>query len=117
MHSAFNVLVNKGFLHNEGINTLEAIQKFYVAISATPRKPGYVEKDLLDFCPLGQSSNLGYQPVVILAKNGENHAVALKKYSNDKKELILTLIDSAAKTGETTVKGRVQNLVKLSLTS
>ena len=113
MHNAFKVLQYKGFLHDEGINTLEAVQKFYEAISENTRKSGYVEKDLLDFCPPGQSSVGGYQPVVNImfynSKTGSEafHAVAVKNYLNDGKTLTLTLIDSTTTSGERTVKDRI----------
>ena len=109
VHSAFNVLEYKGFLNDEGINTLEAIQMFYDAIGGKPRKSGYVEKDLIDFCPPGQSSGKEYHPVVIISHIPHgNHAVALKEYSNDGKTLTLTLLDSAAQGGETVIQDRIQ---------
>ena len=109
MHNAFNILQHKGFLHDEGINTLEAIQTFYDLIKEKPRKSGYVEKKLIDFCPPGHNPNREYQPVVLLVKQNQGHAVALKKYSNDRKTLTLTVIDSAAPNGETIVKERLYN--------
>ena len=111
VHSAFNMLEYKGFLNDEGINTLEAIQMFYGAIGEQPRKSGYVEKDLIDFCPPGQSSGTEYRPIVQIRPTHiphGNHAVALKEYSNDGKTLTLTLLDSAAQGGETVIQDRIQ---------
>ena len=84
---------------------------FYDAIGEKPRKSGYVEKDLIDFCPPGQSSGREYNPVVIIKPTNiphGNHAVALKEYSNDGKTLTLTLLDSAAQGGETVIQDRIQ---------
>ena len=109
----FKILINKGFLRDEGICTLEAIQKFYTLIEENPRTSGYkVNLDsLLDFCPPGQSSGKEYNPVVIIKPTNiphGNHAVALKEYSNDGKSLTLTLLDSAAQGGETVIQDRIQ---------
>ena len=109
--SAFHVLQHKSFLRDQGVLTLEAVQKFYETVSGNVTFNGWkmtmVEKDLLDFCSPGRTSGTVYQPVVIIKPaniSHGNHAVALKEYSNDKKTLTLTLNDSAAKSGVTILK-------------
>ena len=53
-HNAFNVLVNEGFLRNQqGVHTLEIVQKFYLTINRVPGRAVKVEKDILDVCPSG----------------------------------------------------------------
>ena len=64
--NAFKTLENKGFLRNEGLNTLEAVQMFYKAICEEPMKPKCEEIDLLEFCKTDPSSYGDYQPVVTI---------------------------------------------------
>ena len=54
IHNTFNVLVNEGFLRDQqGVQSLEVVQKFYEITKLTPRNAKKVEKDILDLCPTG----------------------------------------------------------------
>ena len=51
MLNAFNILVNEGFLRDQqGVQTLEFVQKFYEIIKDKPRRATMVKKELSDFC-------------------------------------------------------------------
>ena len=66
MHNAFNILVNEGFLRNQqGVQTIEVVQKFYQVINEPMRKATMVKKDLNSLCPDGKFT-LNYQAVIIL---------------------------------------------------
>ena len=119
MHNAFNVLKNNGFLHDEGLNSLEAVQIFYSLINEQPKKPNYLLVHLLDFCQRGYDSTRYYRPVVLLVKNNKldsscnstaatTHAVALEKHIFDGNTLTLVLIDSSADAGQTVIKDRAE---------
>ena len=54
IHNTFNVLVNQGFLRDQqGVHTLEVVQKFYEITKLKPRKVTKVKIDILDLCPRG----------------------------------------------------------------
>ena len=54
IHNTFNVLVNEGFLRDQqGVQTLEVVQKFYKITKLKPRKATKIEIDILDLCPRG----------------------------------------------------------------
>ena len=54
IHNTFNVLVNEGFLRDQqGVQTLEVVQKFYKITKLKPRKATKIEIDILDLCPKG----------------------------------------------------------------
>ena len=51
VENAFNVLLNEGFLRNQqGVQSLEVVQKFYEVIQEPIRRATLVKKDLMDFC-------------------------------------------------------------------
>ena len=55
IHNTFNVLTNEGFLRDQqGIETLEVVQKFYEITKLEPRKAKKVEIDILALCPKGR---------------------------------------------------------------
>ena len=103
MYNAFQVLVNDGFLHDQGILTLEAVQKFYDQILERPRGAWLKEEKFLDFC---LSDNDEVQPVVTLSlKNSDEeqnnyHAVTLKHAVFKDPILKTTFIDSRSQIGE-----------------
>ena len=81
---AFEVLVNEGFLHDQGVLTLEAVQMFYELILEEPERAIMIEEKLVDFCQSNSDEN---QPVVILMVKSLNesreyyHAVTMKRAS------------------------------------
>ena len=78
VHNAFNILVNEGFLREEqGVYTLEAVQKFFEIINEKPRKATMEIKDLETFCPPGVFT-LKYQAVITLVY--ENSHTKQKNY-------------------------------------
>ena len=89
--------------------TLEAVQKFYQEILEEPRRAILVENELIEFCRSENQSH--HRPVVTLVLKEKNtkeiyyHAVTLKesKFDITSNVLSLTLLDSRAETGETTV--------------
>ena len=127
VENAFNVLVNEGFLREQqGVHTLEVVQKFHEIINEPIGRATMAKKDLMDFC--GRHF-LPYYGVITLVKidsttNDKNfhavrlsnfrsfflqsvdirYTVALKETDFISNELILTTIDSGAPTGRTVVK-------------
>ena len=64
--NAFNILVNGGFLRDQqGVQTLEVVQRFYEIINQPMPKANMHMKDLNLFCPPGKLT-LDYQAVVTL---------------------------------------------------
>ena len=54
IYNTFNVLANQGFLRDQqGIQTLEVVQRFYEITKLKPIKAKKVELDILDVCPTG----------------------------------------------------------------
>ena len=54
VHNAFNVLVNEGFLRDQqGIHTLEIVQKLHGIIKEKPREASFEEVNLETFSPRG----------------------------------------------------------------
>ena len=106
VYNAFEILVNDGFLHDQGVLTLEAVQKFYEEIFEYPEEATLIEADLLEFC---HSEKSQFRPVVTLMLKDlvENekyyHAVTLKSFELDSKFLKAKLIDSRAENGEVDV--------------
>ena len=129
--NAFNILSNRGFLRDQGILTLEAVQEFYKLIRTKPKNAKMVEENVLNYCKrpnrsvTSEATNLDidvisqHRPVMTLMKNykivdeatGKEildpsyHAVALESYVRNGNVLTLTTIDSLSDTGgETTIK-------------
>ena len=48
--NAFEVLTNDGFLHDQGVLTLEAVQKFYQEILEEPQEVTLVKEKFIDRC-------------------------------------------------------------------
>ena len=66
LQNAFNVLVNEGFLRDQqGVQTLEIVQKFHEIIKQPMTKAKLVKKNLNSFCPAGHLI-LKQQAVIIL---------------------------------------------------
>ena len=66
VHNALNILVNESFLRDQqGVQSLEVVQKFYQIIKEPMRKETMVKKDLNSFCPAGKFK-LDNQAVIIL---------------------------------------------------
>ena len=107
--------MNDGFLRDQGILTLEAVQKFYDLILEEPSRAIMKEEKLKDFC---QSKKDGIQPVVtLMMKNSEEndeyyHAVTLKNPLLDQNMLTVTLADSRSKMGEITIPLPLSELTK-----
>ena len=59
--------MNKGFLGDEGINRLGAVQEFYEKIEKDPSHPTLKTEDMLDFCPDGMNDP-AYKAVITLVK-------------------------------------------------
>ena len=103
---AFQTLVNGGFLHDQGILTLEAVQKFYEQILEKPKNATLIEEKLVDFC---KSKKKEVQPVVtLMLKNlTENqdyyHAVLLQSSVLGENLLTVTFVDSRPRMGEITM--------------
>ena len=83
VRNAFNILINEGFLRNkQGVQTLEAVQKFHEIIKEPMRQANMKVKDLKSFCQAG----LNYQPVMTLfyedsqSKDKFYHAVRVSTY-------------------------------------
>ena len=54
VHNAFNVLVNEGFLRDQqGVHTLEVVQKFHEIVKEVPREAKVEEENLETVCPPG----------------------------------------------------------------
>ena len=107
--NVFNVLGNYGFLRNEkGILTLESVQKFFEIIDQ-PRFAAMRKVNLLYFCDQHGNQKLEHQPVITLMKKNsrtgevEGHAAVLESYERNRDSLILSTIDSASTSGETSV--------------
>ena len=49
--------------HQQGVQSLEVVQKFYEIIQEKPKKAAIVRKDLIEFCG---NYTLSYHPVVCL---------------------------------------------------
>ena len=84
VENAFNVLVNEGFLREQqGVHTLEVVQKFHEIINEPIGRATMAKKDLMDFC--GRHF-LPYYGVITLVKidsttNDKNfHAVRLSNF-------------------------------------
>ena len=102
-------MTNEGFLRDQqGVQTLEVVQKFYEIIKEEPEKATLKVSTLLDFC--GQSGDHEVEPKPVLTltrtENGitSGHAVVLKSYYRSEKYLDLTTIDSLSDTGKTSVE-------------
>ena len=102
-------MTNEGFLRDQqGVQTLEVVQKFYEIIKEEPEKATLKISTLLDFC--GQSGDhvVETKPVLTLTRteNGitSGHAVVLKSYYRSEEYLDLMTTDSLSDTGETTVQ-------------
>ena len=85
VRNAFNVLVNEGFFRDQqGIQSLEVVQKFHQISKLQPIKAKMVEKDLIDYSYCGQHCLL-YHAVITLVKEDSRtktktcHAVRVSK--------------------------------------
>ena len=100
---AFEVLVNDGFLHGQGILTLEAVQMFYEIILVKPKRATLVEEEFIQYClnPRKEPEN---QPVVTLMikhlSQEYYHTVTLKKSFLSYNSLKATFIDSRSGIGQ-----------------
>ena len=109
MKNLFNVLVNQGFLRDQGILSLETVQELYKIIQEEPKPATVRVTHLLTFCYQTGYHELDYQPVITLirisSRTGrvDGHAVVLHSYDRDDDILVLTTIDSASPTGYTYV--------------
>ena len=66
VENAFNILVNEGFLRDEqGVHTLEAVQKIHEIIQEPMREATMEWRDLNSYCPAGKFT-LFYQAVITL---------------------------------------------------
>ena len=72
VYNALNILSNKGFLREEGIYTLEAVQIFDEENWQTPGKPTLKNQDVLDFCPMGNSVPEFKAVITLVKKSSEN---------------------------------------------
>ena len=86
VENAFNLLVNEGFLREQqGVHTLEVVQKFHEIINEPIGRATMAKKDLMDFC--GRHF-LPYYGVITLVKidsttNDKNfHAVRLSNFGS-----------------------------------
>ena len=83
VHNAFNILVNEGFLRNQqGVQTLEVVQKFYAIINEKPRKATMEEKCMYEFCKKQTLKN--HAVITLLYDDSETnvetvHAVKVSK--------------------------------------
>ena len=111
--NAFQVLTNDGFLHDQGVLTLEAVQKFYEEILKKPKEATLKEERFIDLC---RSMKQRVHPVVTLKlkKSKENeeyyHAVTLHNSVVERSMLKITLSDSRPKMGEKTIRVPISEL-------
>ena len=111
--NAFNVLANEGFLRDQGILSLESVQKFYQIIKEEPSNASMMIKNLLSFCNQLGYNELGHQPVITLVKRNsttgdtQGHAVVLHSYNRGDDYLVLLTADSASATGYTFIFCRI----------
>ena len=110
IRNAFNVLGNGSFLRDQGVLSLESVQKFYELIGEEPKEASLRVVKVLDFCNQLGYHKLDYQPVITLTNtnstNGQTqgHAVVLRDYHRHEESLVMTTIDSASVSGERVVK-------------
>ena len=95
-------------MRDQGILTLESVQKFYEAVGQEPKRATLKTPNLLDICDKFGIHDLIHRPVITLTKteNGKTygHAVVIKSYERSDEYLDLTTIDSLSATGETSVE-------------
>ena len=84
IENAFNVLVNEGFLRDQqGVHTLEVVQKFYEIIKEPIGRATMMKKDLTNYRE--HSGTLERHAVITLVKEDSNtgekelHAVRVSK--------------------------------------
>ena len=78
VQNAFNVLVNEGFLRDQqGVQTLEVVQKFFEIIQKPMSKATMVKLDLNTFFPVGKFT-LDHQAVMTLVR--EDSKTSIKYY-------------------------------------
>ena len=80
-----NILVNEGFLRDQqGVQSLEVVQKFYQIIKEPMRKATMEVKDLNSFCPPGKFT-FDNQAVILLVykdtKTKEEYYHAVRVYT------------------------------------
>ena len=104
-------MTNEGFLRDQqGVQTLEVVQKFYEIIGQKLERATLKISNLLDFCnQIGDVVKVQPKPVLTLKKTTETcfHAVVLKSYFRSEEYLDLVTIDSSdlqSETGETKVE-------------
>ena len=87
VHNALNVLVHEGFLRDQqGVQSLEVVQKVYEIIKKKPRRATQVVKDLESLCGgISGKFTLDYQAVITLVYEDSQtnekyyHAVRVSK--------------------------------------
>ena len=110
IRNAFNVLANKGFLRDQGILSLESVQKFYKIIEEEPKSATLRVANVLDFCNQFGHHELDYQPVITLTRKNfltghvQGHAVVLFDYRRREDSVVMTAIDSLSETGKTFIE-------------
>ena len=108
--NAFNILVNGGFLRDQGILSIESVQTFYKFLGQEPEEASLRVANVLDFCNQLGFHELDYHPVVTLSNtsstNGQTqgHAVVLSFYHRHEDSLVMTTIDSASESGQRFIK-------------
>ena len=108
VYNAFEILMNDGFLHDQGVLTLEAVQKFYQEILEEPKEATMAKEKFIDLC---RSMESGVHPVVALKLQTLNesqeyyHAVTLRDSKMSWNNFVtITLSDSRRHTGQTTMR-------------
>ena len=100
-------------MHDQGVLTLEAVQKFYEEILEEPQEATFEEERFID---LFRSMKQGVHPVVTLKlkKSKENeeyyHAVTLHNSVFEGSMIAITLSDSRPRMGEKTIHVPVSEL-------
>ena len=99
-------MANGGFLRDQGILNLEAVQEFYRIIGEEPRNATMSVQNLLDFCDQPGLHEPDFQPVITLTKTSsktgevQGHAVVLNDYTRYEDALYVKAVDSATESGE-----------------
>ena len=112
---AFEVLVNDGFLHGQGILTLEAVQMFYELILVKPKRATLIEEELIEYCQSPQKETKNQPVVTLMIKyltQEYYHTVTLKKSFLDDNSLTATFIDSRSGIGQIEMNLPVSNTLQ-----
>ena len=109
MRDVLDVLANEGFLRDQGILTLEPVQKFYEIIEEKPAHASMRETELLDLCNQPGYNQPDYFPLIYLVRIGSKTdetlalPVILQSYCRYEDSLILTTTDSTSQVSEATI--------------